>query len=117
MKTLTEEREVLRSKLKTDAEKMVSIERNLEGRYKETIKVKDSEIEQLTLDIDALRKENSNMKVVVDKLEMEGNELRDEIETLKFDSKRLETNYERGMFCIHEQLLKRDLTPTIIERD
>ena len=98
LKSLSEEREVLRSKIKTDAEKIVSFEKNLEAEYKTELESRNKEIAKLQAEVALKNKENDEMKMNVNRLEAECGELKGENERILIDSARLESQFEEGAF-------------------
>ena len=100
LKSLTDEREVLRGKIKKDTEKMVSFEKNLEAQYRTEIESQNKEIVKLKSEVALKNKENDEMKMNVNRLEAECGELKRENERILIDSERLESQFEKGTyFC------------------
>ena len=101
MKSLTDERQLLRNKIKADSEKMATFERDLVKEYKEKIEIVEDEMKKLQFEAETMRKENSALKITISTLEEENNEMKEENQSLKFDSARMESKFKEGLlFCM-----------------
>lgn len=61
---------------------------------------RDQRIQELELELESKVNDNTDMRSELEKLKEENRLLSEEIDTLKFDLRRVESNFEKGMLCI-----------------
>ena len=82
--------------MKTDSEKIAAFEKNLETEYKGLIEQRNEEIERLQSEIELKSKCTNELKMTVNILQEECNELKAEKERIENDTVRLGKQYEKG---------------------
>ena len=100
VENLTNERQLLLNQIKSDTEKLTSIQEDLETKYEGKLMTRDQRIQELELELDSRNSDNANLRSELEKLKEDNGLLSEEVDTLKFDLRRVESNFEKGMIAV-----------------
>ena len=103
VENLSNERQLLLNQIKSDTEKLTSIQEDLETKYEGKLMTRDQKIQELELELDSRDSDNANLRSESEKLKNDNDLLSEEVDTLKFDLRRVESNFEKGMIAMHRE--------------